>query len=334
MMRHLEIKGPQKRREVELTCQSSIPGKHLKAMPRPRPILHLRLLLVVLCPWTGISDAAEPSAGQLQKGAPFPGMVYIPGGTFQMGTTSGRTPEGPVHEVTVGPFWMDQYEVTVEEFARFVGATGHVTVAEQAGISKRFDVASGQWEDVKGTDWRHPDGPDSVARPREPVTQVSWQDAVAYSLWAVKRLPTEAEWEFAARGGLEQAQYPWGDELRPDGRFMANWWQGSFPSENLKTDGYAGRAPVGQFPANGYGLHDMTCNVWEWCADWYAPDYFAHSPKVNPTGPDAGEKRIVRGGSFLCSENYCTGFRVAARNCHVPETGLNNIGFRCVRKAD
>lgn len=293
------------------------------------PAVAVALLLMVSSPSPGHARPPAPASANTETTTAPPGMVYIPGGTFRMGTNTGRAPEGPVHEVTVSPFWIDRHEVTVAEFARFVEATGHVTAAERDGISRRFDVETGRWEDVKGANWRHPEGPGSEADPREPVTQVSWHDAAAYAAWAGKRLPTEAEWEFAARGGLDQAEYAWGNDLSPGGRLMANWWQGHFPSQNLKEDGYAGRAPVGQFPPNGYGLYDITCNVWEWCADWYADDYFSRSPKLNPAGPATGKKRVVRGGSFLCSTNYCAGFRVAARNRHVPETGLNNIGFRC-----
>jgi formylglycine-generating enzyme required for sulfatase activity len=258
-------------------------------------------------------------------------MVPIPGGTFRMGTADGFPFEGPVHEVTVKPFWMDRHEVTVAQFARFVAATGYKTEAEKWGWAGVFDAKKGEWTKCDGADWRHPDGPGTTAKPEEPVTQVSYADAVAYAAWAGKRLPTEAEWEFAARGGLEGELYPWGDELRPGGKCVANWWQGQFPEKNTVEDGYRTLAPVGTFPPNGYGLFDMSGNVWEWTADWFGAEYYAISPRVDPRGPDSGAERVIRGGSWMCSENYCTGYRVASRSHTGPDSGLNNLGFRCVR---
>lgn len=258
-------------------------------------------------------------------------MAFIRGGTFRMGTNDGFPYEGPAHAVTVKSFWMDRHEVTVAEFARFVKATGYRTEAERFGWSGVFDLKEGIWKRVDGADWRHPEGPGSTAKPNEPVTQVSWNDAAAYARWAKKRLPTEAEWERAARGGLADKTYPWGNDLCPNKRHRANLWQGEFPYHNTGADGYVRRAPVGNFPPNGYGLYDMAGNVWEWCADWYDERYYAGSPKADPPGPARGEERVLRGGSWMCSENYCQGYRVAARSKAAPDTALNNLGFRCVQ---
>lgn len=259
------------------------------------------------------------------------GMELIRAGRFLMGAADGLPVEAPVHELSVKDFLIDRHAVTVAEFGEFVRATAYTTEAEKLGWSGAFDMQAGSWKRVDGADWRHPDGPASSASSREPVTQVSWNDASAYAKWAKKRLPTEAEFEYAARGGLAGKRYSWGDELTRDGKYQANWWQGRFPDRNLGSDGFIGRAPVGSFPANGYGLYDMTGNVWEWCADWFAEDYYRVSPAADPRGPSSGGHRVIRGGSWLCSENYCTGYRVAARNHTAPDTGLNNLGFRCVK---
>ena len=258
-------------------------------------------------------------------------MVLISGGTFLMGDDHEMRYEGPAHEVTLKPFWVDRREVTVTDFARFVEATGYKTDAERFGWSGVFDVKSGEWQRVDGASWKHPDGAGVAPAHDEPVTQVSWNDAQAYARWAGKRLPTEAEWECAARGGLVGKKYAWGDELNPGGRAMANWWQGRFPSLNTKADGYVGRAPVGSFPPNGYGLYDTIGNVWEWCADWFDEGYYQQGPASDPAGPAAGDERVIRGGSWLCSENYCTNYRPAARSHATPDSALNNLGFRCVR---
>jgi formylglycine-generating enzyme len=292
-------------------------------------------------------------------------MVWIPGGTFWMGSEDGEKDELPVHEVTVKGFWMDKTEVTNEQFAQFVRATSYITVAERKPDPKDFpgaepdDLVPGSivfspppgevplhnhyawWRYVPGANWRHPEGPQSNinGRERHPVVHVCWEDAAAYAKWAGKRLPTEAEWERAARGGLDRQRYGWGSEQKPAGRWNANIWQGRFPNENTNEDGFRGTAPVGIYPANGYGLFDMAGNVWEWCADWYRPDYYAVSPKENPPGPadsyDPNEpgvaKRVMRGGSFLCSDLYCIGYRPSARMKSSPDTGLSHTGFRCVK---
>jgi len=293
------------------------------------------------------------------------GMVWIPSGTFIMGSTDGKPDEKPIHEVTVNGFWMDKTEVTNEKFQKFVDAIGYVTVAERKPDPKDFpDVPAENlvpgsavfvppagkvslenhyawWKYVPGASWRHPEGPDSTIAGREkhPVVQVSWEDAEAYARWAGKRLPTEAEWERAARAGLDQQPYVWGSEKHPRDQQMANIWQGDFPGENTGADGFKGTAPVGSFPTNSYGLFDMAGNVWEWCADWYDPAYYKSTPSLNPKGPEKSvdpdepqiPKRVIRGGSFLCSDSYCIGYRPSARMKAAPDTGMSHTGFRCVK---
>ena len=259
------------------------------------------------------------------------GMVLIKGGKFKMGTDDGMPFEAPVHNVTVRSFLIDEHEVTVAEFTEFVKATGYKTEAEEFGSSGAFNIHTGKWQMTSGANWRHPEGSDSTTQPQEPVVQVSWNDAAAYAKWVGKRLPTEAEWEFAARGGLEGKRYAWGNDLRPNGKPLANWWQGIFPANNTVEDGFLMRAPVESFAPNGYGLYDVAGNAWEWCSDWYGDDYYALSPDTEPSGPVAGEERVIRGGSWMCAENFCTNYRVAARSHSTPETGLNNLGFRCVK---
>jgi formylglycine-generating enzyme len=259
------------------------------------------------------------------------GMVRLPGGTFFMGSPDGPEHERPVHEVRVRPFWIDEHEVTVAQFERFVNATGYKTEAEKWGWSGAFDEQSGTWKKADGAYWRCPRDANVKAGPNEPVLQVSWNDAMLYATWAGKRLPTEAEYEFASRGGRDRQTYAWGNEKTPGGKYMANFWQGNFPDENTAADGFAGVAPVKQFPPNGFGLYDLTGNAWEWVADWYDPGYYAVSPKDNPKGPVDGAERVIRGGSFMCADNFCTNYRVAGRSHSTPDSGLTNLGFRCAR---
>lgn len=253
--------------------------------------------------------------------------------------------ETPVHEVDVPAFYLDATTVTNAQFSTFVKATGYVTDAEELGVSSVFRLAFGGrpsdvlhdiagapwWLAVRGASWRHPEGPgsDVSRRSNHPVVQVSWHDAQAYCAWAGKRLPTEAEWEFAARGGLERARYSWGDELVERGRWQCNIWQGDFPERNTLEDGYLTTAPVKAFRPNGYGISQMTGNVWEWCQDWFDPGYYAASPSVTPQGPSHGTHRTIRGGSYLCHESYCNRYRVSARSANTPDSATANMGFRC-----
>jgi formylglycine-generating enzyme len=341
---------------------------------------------VTLPPRTTESSAfTATTPNEASAPAPAPdGMAWIPGGEFSMGATD---PTGidanevgmqatrdsrPVHRVYVDGLWMDRTEVTNAQFAGFVAATKHVTVAEKpvdadelpgstpeerapgSAVYTRtdgpvpLDNALQWWRWVPGADWRHPEGPGSSLAGREnhPVVHVAWQDAVAYCAWAGKRLPAEAEWEFAARGGLAGKAYPWGDEFLPGGRWMTNAWQGHFPDHNTARDGYMETAPVASFPANGYGLHDVAGNVWEWIGDWYRPDYYAQLAAAgatvrNPQGPpdsfDPDEpgtaKRVHRGGSFLCTEQYCSRYMVGTRGKGEVRSSTNHLGFRCAKPA-
>ncbi len=301
------------------------------------------------------------------------GMVWISGGEFWMGSDEPEFPDAqPWHKVYVDGFWMDRTEVTNAQFAAFVKATGYITVAERKPRAEDFPGAPPEnlvagsvvftpptepvpldshyrwWSYVEGANWRHPTGPgsDIAGLERHPVVHIAYADALAYCQWAGKRLPTEAEFEYAARGGLDRARYVWGEEFQPGGRFMANTFQGHFPDTNTAEDGYVATAPVGSFLANGYGLVDMAGNVWEWTSDWYQPDYYttlAATGKVarNPQGPGGSydpsepgtKKRVHRGGSFLCNDQYCSRYCPGGRGKGELDTGTNHLGFRCVKDA-
>jgi formylglycine-generating enzyme len=326
--------------------------------------------------------AATIANGAPAPGPAPPGMVWIPGGEFSMGShveseslcaIPGVTRDAlPVHRVRVDAFWMDATEVTNEDFARFVNATGYVTIAERTPTAAEFPGAPPEnlvagstvftptakpvalnnhfqwWRYQKDASWRQPEGPGSTVRGREryPVVQIAYDDAVVYAKWAGKRLPTEAEWEFAARGGLTGKLYAWGDELRPGGKALANTYQGQFPVKDSGGDGFVGIAPVGSFAPNGYGLHDVAGNVWEWVSDWYRPDYYAQLAAAggvaqNPRGPESsfdpaepGSKmRVHRGGSFLCTDQYCTRYMVGTRSKGEVSTASNHLGLRLVKDA-
>ncbi len=325
------------------------------------------LLCCVLTPLGCTGSAPAPSP------ASPPGMVSIEGGTFRMGSDDPRFPDAqPVHPVQVDGFWIDETEVTTADFRAFVEATGYVTVAERTPTAEQYPGAPPEnlvagsvvfappphgvplddhyrwWSYVPGANWRHPEGPgsDLAGRDDHPVVHVAFEDAEAYARWAGKRLPTEAEWEYAARGGLDQAPYVWGTEFRPGSTIRANTFQGTFPHDNTVEDGYASTCPVRTFPPNDFGLYGMAGNVWEWTRDWYRPDTYAErvrggTPVENPTGPpeaasfDPAEpgvpKRVQKGGSFLCTDQYCTRYMPGGRGKGAPDTGTNHIGFRCVK---
>jgi formylglycine-generating enzyme required for sulfatase activity len=326
-------------------------------------------------------EATVPNRGD-PPGKALEGMTWIPGGEFSMGandppdmddvgmkaTTDGR----PIHRVYVDGFFMDKTDVTNDEFAKFVKATGYITVAERKPRSEDYPNAPPEnlvagsivfsppdhpvplndhfqwWSYVQGADWRHPEGAASNIRGKDayPVVQIAYEDALAYAKWAGKRLPTEAEWEFAARGGLSGKPFAWGDEFRPNGKWMANTHQGHFPNHDTGEDGYVGIAPVAKFPANQYGLYDMAGNVWQWTSDWYRPDYYKQLAETgsvarNPQGPqtsfDPAEprepKKVHRGGSYLCTDQYCSRYIVGTRGKGEVSTGTNHLGFRCVKKS-
>jgi sulfatase modifying factor 1 len=345
-----------------------------------RPVLHRSGHFA-----TAIGYNQGMSVVEQEVASPHPpspkGMVWLPGGSFRMGSADFYPEEQPVHDVGVDGFWMDEHPVTVAQFRRFVKATGHVTDAERAPDpadypdadpallvpgSLVFHRAAGPvalddfrnwWAWVPGADWRHPEGPHSTVdgRQRHPVTHVTYADAIAYARWAGKQLATEAEWEFAARGGLDGATFVWGDEFAPGGRMMANTWQGEFPWQNLMLDKYDGTSPVGAFPVNGYGLADMAGNVWEWTADFFTPN---HSGRAHRRSADAGSRsavgghasccvpanprvdepamsesiprRVIKGGSHLCAPNYCLRYRPAARQGEAVDTSTGHLGFRCI----
>jgi sulfatase modifying factor 1 len=339
-----------------------------------------KIATAVVPPSTGFLPTLE---NKNRSPIPVPrGMVWIPGGEFSMGAKDAAA-EGvvgmratvdsqPIHRVYVDGFWMDRTDVTNEEFARFVKATAYVTVAERKPRAEDFPGAPPEnlvagavvfsppdhavplnnhyqwWVYVAGANWRHPEGPQSdlAGRGKYPVVDIAYEDAQAYSRWAGKRLPTEAEWEFAARGGLSGKPYVWGDEFRPNGKWMANTFQGHFPISDSGEDGHAGITAVAEYPANGYGLFDMAGNVWQWVNDWYRPDYYQYLASAggvarNPHGPDSSfdpsepgqTKRGMRGGSFLCTDQYCSRYVVGTRGKGEVSTGTNHLGFRCVKDA-
>jgi formylglycine-generating enzyme len=304
---------------------------------------------------------------------PSPDMVWIPGGTFLMGSNDFYPDERPTHEVAVNGFWIDPYEVTNENFARFVEETGYVTTAEIAPRAEDYPGAKPEllvpgsmvfqkthgpvdlsnwanwWAWVPGANWRHPEGPASTIEQRMnyPVVHVAYADVEAYCVWAHKTIPTEEEWEYAARGGMEGKIFTWGNEHFPEQRAMANAWQGEFPWQNLLVDGFEGTSPVGAFPPNGYGLYDMAGNVWEWTSDWYVPRHpadkvksccsgklsplAAHEQSFDPNQPEFRiPRKVLKGGSHLCAPNYCLRYRPAARSPQMIDTAMSHIGVRCV----
>jgi formylglycine-generating enzyme required for sulfatase activity len=295
-------------------------------------------------------------------------MVWIPGGKFVMGDPTSPDHDAPPHEVGVGGFWMDETEVTNAQFAKFVEATGYVTVAERTPTREQYPNAAEDmlapgsavfipvkastdprawetphppwWQYTKAANWRHPEGRGSSIEGKEnyPVVQIAWEDAQAYCDWAGKRLPTEAEWEFAARGGLDRKPFAWGDATQgAAGHWHANTFQGVFPERDSGADGFTSVSPVKSFPPNGYGLYDVSGNVWEWCADWYDPVYYKTSPRKNPKGPanpasfEGGPQRVRRGGSFLCADGYCRRYVPGTRDKNPPDSSANHTGFRCVK---
>lgn len=339
----------------------------------------------IACAQSAASRGEVRATASSRVTVPPRGMVWIPGGEFRMGTDDVRSManERPAHRVKLDGFWMDVHDVTNADFRRFVAATNYVTTAERKpsweeikkqvppGTPKPDDSVlvpgslvftppdnevllndlSQWWTWTPGANWNHPQGPDSNIDGKDdyPVVQVSWDDAVAYARWAGKRLPTEAEWEYAARGGAtKQGRFWWGNVFQPDGKFMCNSFTGDFPYRNTATDGYTRTNPWRAFPANGYGLHDMAGNVWQWTADWYRPDTHATAAEckdksccTNPRGPsesfDPAEpyapKRVIKGGSFLCNVSYCESYRATARRGTSPDTGSEHVGFRCVKSA-
>jgi formylglycine-generating enzyme len=355
---------------VAVWFRASLPSS-VSSVEASHPIAHAAEFakFAPIVPNTAVVPARSP-----------PGMAWISGGEFSMGAMDppaageaamhGAADARPIHRVYVDGFWMDKTDVTNEEFARFVKATGYVTIAERKPAAQEFPGAPPEnlvagsvvfsppdhpvmlndhfqwWSYVKGANWRHPEGPESNLKGREkyPAVQVAYPDALAYAKWAGKRLPTEAEWEFAARGGLAGKRYPWGDEFRPSGKWMANTFQGEFPVKNTADDGYTGLAAVAQYPPNGYSLYDMAGNVWQWTSDWYRSDYYqqlatAGGVARNPNGPDTPydpsepkeQKKVHRGGSFLCTDQYCSRYVVGTRGKGEVSTGTNHLGFRCVK---
>jgi sulfatase modifying factor 1 len=323
----------------------------------------------------GRASAPPPDTNATSPGKPFGRMAWVPGGTFLMGSNDFYPEERPAHRVTVDGFWVDEHPVTNAEFRAFIEATGHVTVAERPpdpadypGVDpallvpgslvfrrplRRVDLRDyhAWWGYVPGACWNRPEGPESTleGRDRHPVAHVAYEDAEAYARWTGKALPTEAEWEFAARGGLEGAVFVWGDEFAPEGNMLANTWQGEFPWQNFTTDGYEGTSPVGAFPANGYGLYDVAGNVWEWTGDFFTPRHpdevvrtccVPRNPRVESAErsyaagqPDAHiPRKVLKGGSHLCAPNYCLRYRPAARQGEAIDTSACHVGFRCIAR--
>jgi sulfatase modifying factor 1 len=305
---------------------------------------------------TSLDDGASAAGGPTMT-ARREDMVMIPGGTFLMGSNAFYREERPVRSETVAPFWIDRCPVTNAEFSRFVAATGYVTFSERVPTREMYPDAAPEflvpgslvfikpprpvslrdhrawWAYVPGANWRHPNGPNSSIAHKDnyPVVHVTHEDAQAYAAWAGKQLPDEAQWEFAARGGLEGAAYPWGDAANPEGRYMANTWQGRFPFENLAEDGFEGTSPVEAFPPNGFGLHDMAGNVWEWTSSLYSPQGGADKSCCHRDDVDQqGQLYVVKGGSHLCAPNYCLRFRPSARQGETRDSSTCHIGFRCV----
>ena len=305
--------------------------------------------MICCIPQTGRGEQTAPNVFPDGPGSGDLAEMVELGGGFAMGTNDIDCVPGdgeePVRLTELSPFSIDVAAVTNERFARFVEATDYVTDAERFGwsfvfrqfVSQRTSRTVSQavaqtpwWWQVDGAFWRRPEGPDSDVDDRmdHPVVHVSWNDAQAYCRWAGARLPTEAEWEFAARGGLEQKRYPWGNSLTPDGQHRCNIWQGDFPGRNTVEDGYAGTAPARSFEPSGFGLYNTSGNVWEWCADWSSPSFHRRAPRVDPMGPRNGTRRVTRGGSYLCHVSYCNRYRVSARSSSTPDSSTGNMGFR------
>ncbi len=285
--------------------------------------------------WCGSPDVTTSmrltNAGRPRLAA-HAGMVRIPISRALMGSSIGNQGDRqPAHEVQLDAFWIDAHHVTNDQFAEFVEQVNYVTTAERRGLSLVFDIERREWLAVDGATWRSPEGPLSTlaGRGNLPVVHVSWEDASAYASWAGKRLATEAEYELAARGGLIENCYAWGDELPATAERVANFWQGNFPTGDRGLDGFRGLAPVGQFAPNRYGLFDMAGNVWCWCFDWYAPDYYFASPRSNPRGPVSGSARVLRGGSWMSTGGVNSELAVAARGHAPPHHTASNVGFRC-----